>query len=131
MTGSGVVTVSGTFDWTGGVMAGSGKTTITPSGALLIDGAAVTLGRLLENNGTATWSGGAAGITFAGGTFNNLTGAIFLAAFAAGDASIASSPLAPNVFNNLGIFKKTGAATATILCQLRVPSIISMTATAL
>ncbi len=66
--GSGTLTVDGSLDWTGGSMIGSGTTVIASTGTLSIESGAVGLGynffdgttspRILDNQGTATWTSG-------------------------------------------------------------------------
>ncbi len=68
LSGTGDVTYSGTLDWTGGTMSGTGRT-IIPAGATLNLTKTPRLNRVLENNGTATWTGGGLGMN--GGTFKN------------------------------------------------------------
>ena len=60
LSGSGTITTTGTLDWTGGWLSGSGKSVIAPGAQLNVSGGSVkTLAgsRLLENQGTLTWSG--------------------------------------------------------------------------
>jgi YD repeat-containing protein len=95
------LTITGTLDWTGGTMQGTGTTTI-PSGATLAFGGAGTrpgLDRTLENSGIATWSGseGLAG----NGVFDNLSGATFTIQNA--------GEFDPQV-NNAGLLEKTSSS---------------------
>src|SRR3954469_8218065 len=70
LAGSGDLTVAGTFNWSGGTMSGSGKTIIAAStGTLNMSGGTHELYRVLQNDGTATWTLGV--IVMADGTFNN------------------------------------------------------------
>jgi hypothetical protein len=75
--GSNVVTVGSAMTWTGGSMAGTGRTVIPPAAALNI-ASAVTLSvtsRTLDNRGIALWSGGY--IEMNGGVITNEAGALF------------------------------------------------------
>jgi phage baseplate assembly protein gpV len=66
LDGSGTLTVDGSLSWAGGSMGGSGTTVIASTGTLSIDPGnfgSVNLGmelagRVLDNQGTATWSSG-------------------------------------------------------------------------
>jgi hypothetical protein len=104
--GAGDVTITGTFNWTGGMMSGSGKTIIASGGTLNLSGGG-TLSRVLQNDGTASWTGG--GYNFSGGTFNN-NGSFTV--------NLSSSPSVQSfggtsAFNNVGTFTKQGTGTAT------------------
>ncbi|CAN5331467.1 hypothetical protein BH09PLA1_BH09PLA1_24410 [soil metagenome] len=70
LIGPGDLTVSGGLLWSGGAMrTSSSKTIISSSGTLSMIGAGVKqLGRILQNDGTATWT---AGNVFSGGVLNN------------------------------------------------------------
>ena len=61
LTGSGDVTISGSLNWTGGEMSGTGTTTITAAGQLHLTpggGSPAVLGHNLVNAGTVLWTGG-------------------------------------------------------------------------
>ncbi len=76
LTGGGSFQVASLFDWTGGTMAGAGKTVIS-SGGLLNLGTTFsprTLSRLIENSGTVNLSAGS--LILNGGTLNNLAGGV-------------------------------------------------------
>ena len=79
LAGTSGMSVSGTFNWTGGASDGTGRLIIEPVGTLTLGGGAKTLsgGRVLENLGTATWvagdidaAGGSAIFNGIGGTFD-------------------------------------------------------------
>lgn len=73
LAGAGTVTVLGAFNWTGGTLAGSGRTIVGPAGTLAISTAPHSLSRWLVLQGTGTWSAG--NITFADGTLEVAQGA--------------------------------------------------------
>src|SRR5204863_6813624 len=66
---SGNVTVTGPLTWTSGAMGGTGQTIVAASGTLTLSGSARSLGRVLENDGTASWTGG--DLVMNGGTLDN------------------------------------------------------------
>ncbi|MCH7548069.1 MAG: hypothetical protein IH969_00790, partial [Candidatus Krumholzibacteriota bacterium] len=79
LAGTSGMSVSGTFNWTGGAIDGTGRLIIEPVGTVTLGGGAKTLsgGRVLENLGTATWvagdidaAGGSAIFNGIGGTFD-------------------------------------------------------------
>ncbi len=57
INGAGALDIAGAFSWNGGTLAGSG--TLGTSGSSGLGGAAHTLGRVWNNGGTITWTGGA------------------------------------------------------------------------
>jgi len=74
LSGSGALTVGGVFDWTGGDLDGAGTTTVASSGTLNIGGSYavyLTGGHILNNEGTATWTGTGEFDGSPGSTFNN------------------------------------------------------------
>ncbi len=112
LNGSGTVTVTGAFDWTGGDLDGTGNTTITRLGTLSIAGSStkfLTGDHVLNNEGTGTWSGtwefdGSPGSTFDNtGTFTALNDANF----SNGGAG------AGVILNNSGTFTKSGTSGTT------------------
>src|SRR5262249_61954919 len=60
LAGNSSVTVTGTFDWTGGTMTGTGSTDVDVTGTLNLSGNAdkVLDGRTLNLYGTTVWAGG-------------------------------------------------------------------------
>jgi hypothetical protein len=73
--GLGDVFVAGTFDWTGGTMAGAGGSTrILPAAQLNITGDVRLDGRGLTNVGVTTWYGGTITLANGAGILNTLTG---------------------------------------------------------
>ncbi len=105
LSGSGNVTVNGTLNWTGGTMSGTGQTLVAAGGALNLSGSTHQLNRVLQNDGTATWT--ASALQMLGGTFNNN------GSFTANTASLLLSygTGGTNAFNNAGTFIKLGAGT--------------------
>jgi hypothetical protein len=102
LAGTGDFTVSGSLLWTSGAMAGSGRTIIASSGTLsmpAISGTARSLQRVLENNGTATWT--ASTLPMNGGTFIN--NGSFTASF-----NLSLSTSGTGVFYNNGSYTKLG-----------------------
>lgn len=94
--GSGDFKVTGTFDWTGGTMSGSGRTIVPAVAVLNIGGVGTTktLSRLVENDGSATWTGGTLAVS--DGRFENN------GSFTANSAGLLDSYGAPgvNAFDN-------------------------------
>ncbi len=104
LAGSGDVTVTGALNWTGGTMSGSGRTIIGSTGTLSLSGGiGRQLRRVLQNEGTATWTGG--DLPMFGGTFNN--NGSFTASSAAQLRCYGASGV--NAFNNAGTFTQQGA----------------------
>lgn len=71
--GSGTLTVTEAFTWTGGGMGGSGTTVVGPTATLAIDGADTKYlsdSRILQNDGAGIWAGSDG--------FSNGGGALFL-----------------------------------------------------
>ena len=73
LTGSGDVTVTGSLDWGGGDMGGSGTTTLGPSIPLTIDGGNLGIRdtRTLRTEGAVTWTGDADIAIGTSATFEN------------------------------------------------------------
>jgi hypothetical protein len=106
--GAGDVTITGTFNWTGGTLSGTGNT--FANGGITISGSnnRTLDGRTITNSGTATWTGtgGISGNNDA--VFNNLNGSVF---DAQSDSTLGSSIS----FLNAGTFKKSaGTGTTTV-----------------
>src|SRR5262245_47017572 len=78
LTGSGTLTVRGTFVWTSGTMSGSGRTVLAAGATLnLSNPGTVQLNtRTLENGGTVLWTG-AGNLGLSGGVITNRAGALF------------------------------------------------------
>jgi hypothetical protein len=81
IAGNGAFNIGGRMNWTGGAMSGSGRTAISVGGSLIISGNAVKylrMGRILENSGTAVWTGtGSINVNAGTASFRNLAGGVF------------------------------------------------------
>ncbi|MCI0440376.1 MAG: hypothetical protein L0177_14775, partial [Chloroflexi bacterium] len=110
--GTATATVSASMSWTGGQMQDSGKTAI--NGALTISGTGdknMRLGRTLEVNNAATWSGGAIRANEGATLSITTTGALDIQ----GDRFVDHQFGAVPTINNAGAIRKTsGAGTTTI-----------------
>jgi len=109
LTGSGNLTISGVLNWSGGTMSGTGRTVIGPSGTLLMNANTVrTLSRVLENQGTATWSVGNFQLT----NGNVLNTGTFIANAGGTLQFYGGLGGTNNRFTNQGTFRKQGAGAA-------------------
>jgi hypothetical protein len=125
LAGAGALTITGSATLSGGLQSGAGTTSLQSGGT--ISGANGTFvldaGRVLQNLGTLTWTGGAidlnGGPTGGAGRIDNATGAVFtaqsnnaLVTTSFGDVnSVAGFP----AFNNAGRFEKSvGTGTTTV-----------------
>ena len=102
LSGSGEVMVRDALTWTGGAMSGSGKTIIANGGTLSLNDSTHFLNRVLQSDGTATWTAG--DLLMTGGTFNNngsctANSGSTLQSYGNGGV---------NAFNNAGTFTKQG-----------------------
>ena len=93
--GSGNVTFSGTVNWTGTTIAGTGLTDVASTGALNIS-SSVALAGVLETDGTTTWTGG--DIIMSNGTINNYGS--WTANSTGPDRAYSNTASTVNVFNN-------------------------------
>jgi len=114
LQGSGNVTVSNTFNWSGGTM-GAGARTVIAAGATANLTTTIVKGvnRTIDNSGTINYSGnsllfGSGGLV---GVINNLPGGVFTAS---GEADFLLSSGDANVVNNSGIFNKDGGGATTL-----------------
>lgn len=73
-SGTGILTIANTMNWSAGTMEGSGRTLISPAAMLQLGG--VSLKRTLENAGNAFWSAGPT-IILLNGIITNRAGALF------------------------------------------------------
>jgi hypothetical protein len=105
--GSNLVTVDSVMNWTGGSMAGTGRTVIPPGATLNITSAnTLTItSYTLDNGGTALWSGGTIGMN--GGVITNEAGALFQIQNPASILYYGGSPS----FDNAGTVRITGSGT--------------------
>jgi hypothetical protein len=105
--GTGNISIANTWNWTGGLMTGTGTT--FANGAVNITGAAVKQisgNRIINLAGTTTWSGNTASnnnaLQFAGGTLNNNGTFNDQNSF----ASFIDAAGGTNAFNNIGTYNK-------------------------
>ncbi len=117
INGSSLLTVTGTFGWSGGDMSGTGTTTIPSGGVLIISGASDHLfdTRTINNSGTTTFIATSAGdLDFANGAvFNNLSGGVFDIQSDSVVLDLGSGT--EGAFNNVGTLRKSaGTGTSTI-----------------
>ena len=119
MQGNGDVTVTGTWNWTGGIMGGAGRTIVSAGATASFSGAnAKGINRTIENTGTITYGG--TGLSFGftaatAGIINNLAGGVFTVT---GEADLTQSSFAAHAFNNSGRFNKSGAGTTTLFSSV-------------
>ena len=107
--GSGGLTVTSTFDWTGFDFTGSGTLTISSGASMTIDGTSTEVfdGWTLNNSGTVAWSGSEA--INSTGTFNNMSGGLFTV-----EAGARWTAAGGGIVNNAGTMNvNTGTGTAT------------------
>jgi len=109
LTGTGNLTVSGTLNWLNGTMSGTGTTAIDSGGVLVIGSGGVTFGRIVNNSGTGTWSGGNLSMS-AGAALNNLPGGTFEITADGRWSGSAATPI-----NNSGLFRQTAGTAGTII----------------
>jgi hypothetical protein len=108
--GSNLVTVSGALNWSGGNMAGNGRTVI-PSGVTLSianSGLLFITGRTLENGGAALWTG-TGSIALSSAVITNRAGALFHT-MSPGSFLFGGGP---SRFDNAGTFRKSASTGAT------------------
>ena len=114
LAGSANVTITGTLNWSAGIMAGTGRTIFGNGATANFTGTGVKgLNRTLDNSGTVAYSGTA--LTFGygaavSGIINNLGDGVFNVT---SNGDFAQSSAAAHAFNNSGILNKSGAGTAT------------------
>jgi hypothetical protein len=114
--GSGTVTITSSWTYSGGYMDGTGQTNITASATGTISGAAQKLlGRVLQNAGTITYSGSSFDFgpqSTSAGIINNLVGATF---DITGDGNMAQFwGNSAHAINNSGLFKKSAGTANTV-----------------
>jgi hypothetical protein len=110
LNGGGSVTVNNLMNWTSGTMTGSGRTRIAPTATLnLTNSGTLVLQRVLENGGTALWTG--ANITLGNAVITNRSGALFHAQ----NAATLMQQAGANRFDNAGTFRKSGNTGTTTL----------------
>ena len=108
-SGSGALTVPGTFNWTAGTINGTGATTLTNTGTLTISGAGskqLAIGTF-NNAGTATWASGSGALDVGAGAVFNNQGTLTIQS----DTSFTNLlESAGSTFNNSGTLMKTAGA---------------------
>ncbi|HPA47788.1 MAG TPA: hypothetical protein PK395_18640, partial [bacterium] len=106
LTGAGTLTVSGSLSWSGGTMAGEGKTAVASGGTFSLYGGDYKYlnQRTIDNSGTATWSDNGHIRCDNGPVFNNLAGGVFEIR---NDRSFYRNGTVTPVFNNAGTVQKT------------------------
>ncbi|HEU4887522.1 MAG TPA: hypothetical protein VFV49_06530, partial [Thermoanaerobaculia bacterium] len=117
MNGSGAVTHSGPFIWTGGTLSGTGTTAIGAGGSLSITGnAALDRPLSILAGRTAAWSGGTINI----GTNGSISNAGTFEATA--DNILNKSGAVTPTFTNTGTFKKSGGTGSTLFSNVDLVS---------
>ncbi len=116
LQGSGTVTVTGVLTWTGGMMAGTGKTHIAPGARLNISGTddKVLDSRQINNAGTATWTGSGliSVYSYSARSVINNSGLFEVRSDSQLNAEYAYDG---STFNNSGTFRKTASNGTTSL----------------
>ena len=111
LTGSGDLTVTGSFQWTAGRMSGTGKTVVNVAGGVISGVADLLLSRRLDNQGNLTYEGHRlrlANDSSAPGILTNLAGATFHASGPAFISYFADSPGNDGAFINQGRLVRSG-----------------------
>lgn len=110
LTGSGDVIVTGNFDWRFGKVDGAGKLSVSSGATMLIESSLHNLNRNLENDGSASWTGGK--VTMQNSTFqNNGSLEVNSSAQCTWDRSDPTS-----VINNAGSITNIGAGVVSLNC---------------
>jgi hypothetical protein len=119
--GTGNVTVSGAATLTGGTISGAATTTLQGATSLSSNAIDLDAGRILRNEGTATWTGGQINLNATGtggsGRIDNAAGGVWnaqgnLSMVASAFGDVNDLPGFP-AFNNAGTFNRSGSGTAT------------------
>jgi len=121
--GSGTVTVTGALTWTGGTMRGTGKTVLAAGATATLNNTSNNLGldesRVFENAGTVTHNGNLIFNLHSFGTTTsrvvNFAGAVWESQ---GEADFRHNSSTNSVFENAGLFRKTGAGTTQFTASL-------------
>jgi hypothetical protein len=108
LSGAGTLTVSGTLNWTGGAMGGSGSIVISNGAALAISGNSdkTFSQRTINNAGTLSWSGTGNLNSGNAATINNQVGGLF--DLQSDQAWIYNQGGNLPMLNNAGTFRKSG-----------------------
>lgn len=116
-SGASLLTVTGTYDWFRGWMTGPGRTTIAPSGQLLLGGdydKLLSAGRQLVNQSPASvWTGAGALSIYSDAVFRNESGAT-LELTSDAPVTVPEGQTA-GTLENRGLLKKTGGAGTTVV----------------
>jgi hypothetical protein len=107
LNGAGNLTINGTLNWANGTISGTGIASIGTAGALIMGSGGLTLGRVLDNAGVGTWSGGNLTISV-GNSINNLAGGTFDITADGRLSGTATTPI-----NNSGLFRLTAGTAGT------------------
>jgi hypothetical protein len=130
VNGAGTLTVTNSLSFSGGVQSGTGKTVIAAGATGTMTSASPKfLGRILENNGTLTYSGSGFqfGISGGPGVLTNLaTGVLNLS----GDGDIAVLQAGANAINNSGTLNRTGAGSSSVASGISFTTTGSVNVTA-
>lgn len=130
LSGTGLVSVTGALDWSGGTMDGAGTTKIEVGAVLSLSGGAKAFvgGRILDNAGDAAWTGGniEAG---AGAKIINQSGATFLVAGAV--VYNHSQGGAVPEFDNLGLLDVSPVGSVTFQAVFNNSGSVNLTASTL
>jgi hypothetical protein len=112
--GTATLTLSGQLTWTGGMMTGGGHTVANGNIAISGDNKKELRNRILDNAGTATWTGNGALAMNTNSVWNNLAGAFFIAQN--GDTLGGGNPgqFGDSTFNNAGTLQMAGSGVATV-----------------
>lgn len=113
LTGSGNLTVRGNLSWLAGTMSGSGRTILEPGATMTIAslGQVNLNARILENGGTALWTGAGNIVWFGGAVITNRPGALFQVQNAASFNFFSGA----DRFDNAGTFRKSVSAGETFV----------------
>jgi hypothetical protein len=103
------LTMLQSFDWTGGRQTGGGTTLLAPGSMSTFAGTADKIldGRTLDNFGTLAWTDAGA-VNMPGSVIRNEAGALFDVQTDAGILIAQGAGLPSGVFNNAGVFRKSG-----------------------
>jgi hypothetical protein len=106
--GSGTLTATNGFGWSGGTLTGAGSLVIPRGGSLSISGSAAKVlnGRTIQNSGSATWTG-TGDLQIRAGLFENQAEGVFLAQNSE-PVSDTDGVATAATFQNVGTFRKAG-----------------------
>ncbi len=105
LTGSDTLTIAGLYDWSGGTHSGGGTTNANGGMTLAGNGFKTLLGRTLNNNGAAVFTGTGSLLLGNGAVFNNNSTFDLQT-----DANVTATLSLPRTFNNVGTFTKSAGA---------------------